>query len=30
MPPLFVVDNTLMHFGDGKKAVLDLVNALRE
>ena len=24
------MDNTLMYFGDGKKAVSDLVNALRE
>jgi len=28
--PLFAMDNTLMYFGDGKKAVLDLVAALRE
>jgi NAD(P) transhydrogenase subunit beta len=28
--PLFAADNTLMYFGDGKKAVLDLVNALKE
>jgi len=27
---LFVVDNTLMHSDDGKKAVLELVNALKE
>ncbi len=28
--PLFAMDNTLMYFGDGKKAVLDLVAALKE
>ena len=28
--PLFANDNTLMYFGDGKKAVLDLVAALKE
>jgi len=28
--PLFAADNTLMYFGDGKKAVLDLVAALEE
>jgi NAD(P) transhydrogenase subunit beta len=28
--PLFAADNTLMYFGDGKKAVLDLINALKE
>ncbi len=28
--PLFAMDNTLMYFGDGKKAVLDLVSALKE
>ncbi len=28
--PLFAADNTLMLFGDGKKAVLDLVAALKE
>ncbi len=28
--PLFAKDNTLMFFGDGKKAILDLVNALKE
>ncbi len=28
--PLFAADNTLMLFGDGKKAVLDLVGALKE
>jgi len=28
--PLFAADNTLMYFGDGKKAVLDLVAALKE
>jgi NAD(P) transhydrogenase subunit beta len=28
--PLFAADNTLMYFGDGKKAVLDLIAALKE
>ena len=28
--PLFAADNTLMYFGDGKKAILDLVVALKE
>ena len=28
--PLFARDNTLMYFGDGKKAMLDLVSALKE
>ena len=28
--PLFAADNTLMFFGDGKKAILDLVAALKE
>ena len=28
--PLFAADNTLMFFGDGKKAVLDLVAAVKE
>jgi len=28
--PLFALDNTLMFFGDGKKAILDLVGALKE
>lgn len=28
--PLFAADNTLMYFGDGKKAILDLVSALKE
>lgn len=28
--PLFAADNTLMYFGDGKKAMLDLVAALKE
>jgi NAD(P) transhydrogenase subunit beta len=28
--PLFAADNTLMYFGDGKKAVLDLISALEE
>jgi NAD(P) transhydrogenase subunit beta len=28
--PLFAMDNTLMLFGDGKKAMLDLVAALKE
>jgi NAD(P) transhydrogenase subunit beta len=28
--PLFAADNTIMYFGDGKKAVLDLIAAIRE
>ena len=28
--PLFAADNTLMYFGDGKKAVIDLVAAVKE
>jgi NAD(P) transhydrogenase subunit beta len=28
--PLFSADNTLMYFADGKKAVLDVVNAIKE
>ncbi len=28
--PLFARDNTLMYFGDGKKAILDLISALKE
>ena len=28
--PLFAMDNTLMFFGDGKQAVLDLIAALKE
>jgi NAD(P) transhydrogenase subunit beta len=28
--PLFAADNTLMLFGDGKKALQDLVAALKE
>ncbi|GAB4321906.1 MAG: NAD(P)(+) transhydrogenase (Re/Si-specific) subunit beta [Candidatus Zixiibacteriota bacterium] len=28
--PLFAADNTLMYFGDGKKAILDLINAIKE
>ena len=28
--PLFAADNTLMLFGDGKKAVLDLTTAIKE
>ncbi|GAB4362349.1 MAG: NAD(P)(+) transhydrogenase (Re/Si-specific) subunit beta [Deltaproteobacteria bacterium] len=28
--PLFAAENTLMYFGDGKKAILDLVAALKE
>jgi len=28
--PLFALDNCLMYFGDGKKAILDLVAALKE
>jgi NAD(P) transhydrogenase subunit beta len=27
--PLFAMDNTLMYFADGKKAVLDLVQAVK-
>ncbi|MHC4108052.1 MAG: NAD(P)(+) transhydrogenase (Re/Si-specific) subunit beta, partial [Planctomycetota bacterium] len=27
--PLFAADNTLMMFGDGKKAVLELLGALK-
>ncbi len=27
--PLFAADNTLMYFGDGKKAILDLVTAIK-
>ena len=27
--PLFAADNTLMYFADGKKAILDLVAALK-
>jgi NAD(P) transhydrogenase subunit beta len=27
--PLFAGDNTLMYFADGKKAVLDLINAIK-
>jgi NAD(P) transhydrogenase subunit beta len=27
--PLFAADNTLMYFADGKKAILDLTNALQ-
>jgi len=28
--PLFALDNTLMYFADGKKAVLDLITAVKE
>jgi NAD(P) transhydrogenase subunit beta len=28
--PLFAAPNTLMYFGDGKKAVVDLINAVKE
>jgi len=28
--PLFAMDNTLMYFGDGKQAILDLLAALKE
>ncbi|MCA9226384.1 MAG: NAD(P)(+) transhydrogenase (Re/Si-specific) subunit beta, partial [Planctomycetales bacterium] len=28
--PLFAADNALMLYGDGQKAVLDIVNALKE
>jgi NAD(P) transhydrogenase subunit beta len=28
--PLFAADNCLMLFGDGKKAIIDLVAALKE
>jgi NAD(P) transhydrogenase subunit beta len=28
--PLFAADNTLMYFEDGKKAIVDLVAALKE
>jgi len=28
--PLFAADNTLMFFGDGKKAILDLIGAVKE
>ena len=28
--PLFAADNTLMYFGDGKKAILDLLAAVKE
>lgn len=28
--PLFAADNTLMYFADGKKAILDLVNAIKQ
>ncbi len=27
--PLFAADNTLMMFGDGKKAILELISALK-
>lgn len=28
--PLFALDNTLMYFGDGQEAVLDLISAIKE
>jgi NAD(P) transhydrogenase subunit beta len=28
--PLFAADNCLMYFADGKKAVVDLITALKE
>jgi NAD(P) transhydrogenase subunit beta len=28
--PLFAMDNTLMFFGDGKKAFQDLITAVKE
>ncbi|MDP6775244.1 MAG: NAD(P)(+) transhydrogenase (Re/Si-specific) subunit beta, partial [Candidatus Latescibacteria bacterium] len=28
--PLFAADNTLMYFGDGKEAVMELVGALKD
>jgi len=28
--PLFAADNTLMYFADGKKAVVDLITAMKE
>ncbi len=28
--PLFALDNTLMFFSDGKKAIQDLINAVKE
>ena len=28
--PLFAADNTLMYFADGKKAIVDLITALKE
>ncbi|GBD25638.1 NAD(P) transhydrogenase subunit beta [bacterium HR30] len=28
--PLFAADNTLMYFADGKKAILDLINAVKD
>jgi NAD(P) transhydrogenase subunit beta len=28
--PLFAADNTLMYFADGKKAIIDLISALKE
>jgi len=28
--PLFAAENTLMYFGDGKKAMIDLINAVKE
>jgi NAD(P) transhydrogenase subunit beta len=28
--PLFAADNTLMYFADGKKAILDIIQAIKE
>ena len=28
--PLFAADNTLMMFGDGKKAIVELISAIKE
>ncbi len=28
--PLFAYDNTLMFFNDGKKAIMEIINALKE
>jgi len=28
--PLFAADNTLMFFNDGKKAILEIINAVKE
>ena len=29
MNPLFAADNTLMYFADGKKAIMDLITAIK-